>query len=597
MANKISVILDVATDKAVSGLKGFKNSIADADGAMGKMKAGAGAAFGALQGAAVTALAAAGAAAVAFSVKSVQAFTDTAVAAGKLADATGLSSEEASKWTAVADDIGISAESMEKSFGKLAVSIGKNNPLLEQYGITVKKGADGQADMNATMLNAIDVINGIEDPTKKAAVAQAALGKGWMDMSELIEQGSGTLTESMAEVSEAQVIDPEEVEKARKMRAAMDNLQDAIRDVSLTLGEDLVPMAVAGADALTLLIEPLSSVNQWTKDVALGFLELVGVIDKLPGPSEDAATGFGQMATMLDQLASSTTADEEVMIALNAAIMAGIAAGGNLEPVIEALKDAIDDKRDADAEAEQAAKEHTEALEDQMKATDDLYSSKLKLVGGDIAVRDSQRQAAEAVAALTALTAEGKGGTDEYAAAQDAAAQALIDSAAAASEYEISQREANGETLSGESKTNNYIGKLRDLAATLGPNDPLRAQLAGYIAELEAIKPEYNTRLNLRITGATVTSDGDLIGVSGPRASGGPVSSGQTYLVGEQGPELLTMGGNGYVTPNSQLAAAGAAPIVLTVNAGMGADGKEIGDVIVGKLREYERRNGPGWRS
>jgi hypothetical protein len=125
----------------------------------------------------------------------------------------------------------------------------------------------------------------------------------------------------------------------------------------------------------------------------------------------------------------------------------------------------------------------------------------------------------------------------------------------------------------------------------------LRAQLAGYIAELEAIKPEYNTRLNLRITGATVTSDGDLIGVSGPRASGGPVSTGQTYLVGEQGPELLTMGGNGYVTPNSQLAAAGASPIILTVNAGMGADGKEIGDVIVGKLREYERRNGPGWRS
>jgi hypothetical protein len=597
MANKISVLIDVATDKAVSGLKGFKQSVADADGAMGKMKAGASSAFDSIKANAGNMALVAGSAIVAFGVKAVSSFQDAALAAGKFADATGLSVETASKWTAVADDIGISAETMEKSFGKLAVSVGKNNPLLEEYGITVQKGADGQDDMNATMLNAIDVIKGIEDPTKKAAVAQAALGKGWMDMAELIEVGSDDLTASMDQVSEAQIIDPEEVEKARKMRAQMDELQDALRDVSLVVGEDLVPTVTLLADGLVKIIGPLSSVNQWTKDVTTGFLELVGVIDKLPGPSEDAASGIGRMATVMDQLASSTTADEEVILALNAAIEAGIKAGGNLEPVIEALKDAIDEKRAADADAEEAAKEHTEALEDQMKATDDLYSSKLKLVGGDIAVRDSQREAAEAVAALNTLTAEGKGGTDEYAVAQDAAAQALIDSAAAASEYEISQREANGETLSGESKTNNYIGKLKDLAATLGPNDPLRAQLAGYIAELEAIKPEYNTRLNLRITGATVTSDGDLIGVSGPRASGGPVSSGQTYLVGEQGPELLTMGGNGYVTPNSQLAAAGASPIILTVNAGMGADGKEIGDVIVGKLREYERRNGPGWRS
>lgn len=38
-----------------------------------------------------------------------------------------------------------------------------------------------------------------------------------------------------------------------------------------------------------------------------------------------------------------------------------------------------------------------------------------------------------------------------------------------------------------------------------------------------------------------------------PRAMGGAVNTGMTYLVGEKGPELLTMGGNGYITPNSQI--------------------------------------------
>lgn len=41
--------------------------------------------------------------------------------------------------------------------------------------------------------------------------------------------------------------------------------------------------------------------------------------------------------------------------------------------------------------------------------------------------------------------------------------------------------------------------------------------------------------------------------VAGKRASGGPVAAGRSYLVGERGPEVLTMGGNGTVTPNRDL--------------------------------------------
>jgi hypothetical protein len=34
------------------------------------------------------------------------------------------------------------------------------------------------------------------------------------------------------------------------------------------------------------------------------------------------------------------------------------------------------------------------------------------------------------------------------------------------------------------------------------------------------------------------------------RAAGGPVSAGQSYYVGEQGPELFTPGSSGSITPN-----------------------------------------------
>jgi tape measure domain-containing protein len=41
--------------------------------------------------------------------------------------------------------------------------------------------------------------------------------------------------------------------------------------------------------------------------------------------------------------------------------------------------------------------------------------------------------------------------------------------------------------------------------------------------------------------------------MKGARAMGGDVQAGNSYLVGERGPEIITMGGNGHVTPNHKL--------------------------------------------
>ena len=56
----------------------------------------------------------------------------------------------------------------------------------------------------------------------------------------------------------------------------------------------------------------------------------------------------------------------------------------------------------------------------------------------------------------------------------------------------------------------------------------------------------------------------DSGGLAGARAYGGPVRAGSSYLVGEKGPEVLTMGGNGFITPNG--AGAGGHSISITQN-------------------------------
>jgi len=105
-----------------------------------------------------------------------------------------------------------------------------------------------------------------------------------------------------------------------------------------------------------------------------------------------------------------------------------------------------------------------------------------------------------------------------------------------------------------------------------------------------------------RETTITVTTINKVLtqAVDGARAMGGPVAAGKAYLVGERGPEVVVMGQqSGYVVPNHSLSMTGGGPagvggtnINLTVNAGMGTSGAEVGRQIVDALKAYERRNG-----
>ena len=67
------------------------------------------------------------------------------------------------------------------------------------------------------------------------------------------------------------------------------------------------------------------------------------------------------------------------------------------------------------------------------------------------------------------------------------------------------------------------------------------------------------------------------LGFSGARASGGPVSVGKSYLVGERGPELFTPGTSGLITPNQQLATPG--NVVVNLNVGSIDNSLDAADV------------------
>jgi len=244
----MAINLPIVTQFSDKGLKAakaafanFKTDISNATGAMGKFKAGSNAALGAVKANAGAFAMAAGAALVGFAAKGVTAFKELALASGELADATGLSVEEASRFIEVGGLLGYEVEQVRSTIEKMNKQMGLTPQYFANARVEIARTEGGAADVSETFLNVVDRLNEIKDPAERAATASKLLGKGWTGMAEVIAMGSDKLRKSLAEVSDSQVIDDDELKKAKDFRFEMDNLNDEFGDMTLELGEQLIP--------------------------------------------------------------------------------------------------------------------------------------------------------------------------------------------------------------------------------------------------------------------------------------------------------------------------------------------------------------------
>jgi len=539
MANKISVIIDATADKAVKSLKDFRSSIADADGAAGKMKAGFAGATDSIKANAGALAATAGAALLAFGVKAVNAFTETALAAGKFSDATGIAVDDASRWMEVGGDVGIGADAIQGAIQKMNKALADGKPAFEQYGVEVVRTSDGMVDANATFQNALTTIGKIPDPTKRAQAAQQVFGRSYGEVARLMEMSATDLKAALDGVGDAQVIDESELRKAREFEAAMDELQDAVGGVAMLVGEVLTP-------ALTEAAETLADVRDIASDAAdsgLGKLIDKGVeIPKFIFGLKPLRWTIGEVRDAFSE------ADEEAEELATSAADVGDAAD-DAAPKIRTFSDAANT---AAMETRDATK-WTERLAKLLGELDDEAAT-LSLEQTFIDLRTAAEEAF--VAAVK--------GTDDAAEKQRA--------------YQVELNAAKQAILEYATEVANLPAEqVTQIAARLDE---------GNIAAVESALYWLTRGRTVRINGQLVGAD--LRNAIEGRAMGGPVSAGQPYLVGEQGPELVVPSGNGNVIPAGKTASMLGGN--TTVNIYTNADPNST----KAALRRFDRRNGPG---
>ena len=265
-------ILTEFQDKGIRAAKDafgdFKRAVGNAEGGLGKFKAGSKVAFDTVAANAGLFAVAGGAAIAKFAFDGATDFANLALAAGRFADATGLAVDDASRYIEAAGDIGVPIDAVEGAIGRLNKTIGADPDKVRDLGVDLVYLKDGSLDVNATFLNTIERIKGIKDPAEKARVAAQLLGKGWQSMAELINMGSVELETSLRSVSDAQVISPDELRQAKEYRESMDNLGDSVTKLKQSAGQDLIPAVAKGAEYLATAIDAMGA---FEREDPLGF--------------------------------------------------------------------------------------------------------------------------------------------------------------------------------------------------------------------------------------------------------------------------------------------------------------------------------------
>jgi hypothetical protein len=310
----ITSLEDTGIKNAKAAFGDFKAAVGQAEGGLGKFKAGSKVALDAVAANAATFAVAAGTAVGKFVLDGAAAFQELAISAGKFADATGLAVEDASRYIEAAGDIGIPIRDVETAIGRLNKEIGLNPDKVRDLGIDLVYLRDGSLDVNKTFLNTIDRIKKIKDPAEKASVASQVLGKSWQNMAELIEMGADDLNESLKGVSEQKVISEEELQMARDYRAAMDGLGDSIGDLQVKSGQRLIPLATMLANGATKVLQFDAAFDELIRDIVgkgtqgeEKLSDLVGVLDQGRINAGNFKTAIQNANVPLDNLATAAS--------------------------------------------------------------------------------------------------------------------------------------------------------------------------------------------------------------------------------------------------------------------------------------------------
>jgi hypothetical protein len=605
---KIRMLADAGNAKkgfaeATKGAQGFQAQLKGLTGQMmGKL--GAGLAIGAV---------------AKFATDAAGKFMDLAKASHDLGVQTGLTTEQSSRLLAVADDMEVGVGALQATFKRLNSTI--DSTVWQKYGIEVEDAAGRLKPANERLLDVLDLLSKIHDPTQRAAAGVELLGKAWQGLAPLVGKSREEMQKALDAVDAGQVITQAEYERSERLRGSLDSLSDAWGHVQMAIGAILtvaspvIDLFGVWIDAGADLVDIMSGSDAGS---LAGALDSVG--KKLAILDGDT---FGTVNAFVE-LSNAVTANKSTLDSFQENLNTWFTGAGEAEYAADDLKIAFKELLTQSPEqALQAAKAMqayydltkdpatAEGIQEQIDKwglSEDVIAS--WVTQADVAIVNTNELNAnleEQTDLLDGLVSEWEdylGLLDMQSAADNAKnallelAYAVDDPVTATNEFADAQKQAAKDVAAfiKQAKTMPKDVQLKMLA------DVDQGNLTAVYSGIEEWAKDHPVEVSADVQFQSsnwqkfMQQLGGIGGsvynaaygpIAGRRADGGPVAAGRPYLVGEMGPELFIPASSGGIISNGAFGGGGTV-MNVTVHMAAGADGAQL----VESLQRQARRAG-----
>lgn len=447
----------------------------------------------------------AGAAVVAFATESAKHYQELAEQVLNYERVTGQSAEASSRMVEVANDLGISSDTLAGAMFRLDQRINSagssaktHTPTLQSLGVAIAHTSDGSVDLNNTLLNVADAYQRAGSGADKDAILFAAFGRSGRDLIPILEQGSSGLRALSDNASN--VFTQQQLEQAHQYAVATNELGKSWESMSHELVGDLVPALTKATDGASRFLEQAKApkTRDWI-DYAATLLPFGPIIDNLARSDDSASVKARQHQAAIDQLTGSIKL------------------------------------------ADTAAQAYNDELKGEADAAD-------KAIQGALGYQQAELSVTRAEDALTAAQKSGSASADQLQQMQVDVEKSLWDAAKAAAENAVQQQGVAGTADEARVRIQAQKDELNKLAGTV--SGPVHTALQGFLDTLNAFPTEKTVEINAVLNGS---GQGFLAGQG--FASGGRPPAGRPYWVGEKGPELRIDDRPGTIIPNGQAVA------------------------------------------
>ena len=222
---------------------------------------------------------------------------DTADNLRDLSKTTGIAVEQLAGLDLASKQSGTSLEDVANAINRLSVNIGKNGEKFRQLGIDA-------TDPLEAFKQLADVLNQIETPQQRAALAAAALGKSWQTVAPLLSEGGRAIGEMVEKGTRFSGVTKEMSDKADEFNDKLSEMGSRIKGIGASLSGPVLDSFLALGDYIGETNTQLSGASSAFGAYEFAVKSAAKVVAAAIDIFERAGLGIGALAAKSQALAT-----------------------------------------------------------------------------------------------------------------------------------------------------------------------------------------------------------------------------------------------------------------------------------------------------